>query len=215
MTKRTTVDLTESAQLIKEQLVKAFGLKNILSAGLLLLNKLTTLDVSRVVSEVNEDLVEFDPYVDRWKLFKVSQFLTEATHYIDHGNWDKAKDFMLRADKEIGELETPIVSLWYVDTFKPLEQKLKQLISISTDAGEDNKQLLCDLQQLLDAEQTAAAGGHSGNYVVILSPEEQELVNRFRSDRAKEQEAAALVAGGPPAPARDKRQKPGHKHKAG
>ena len=54
----TTVVLTEKAQVIKEDLAPVFGLKNILSAGLLLLGKLTATEQKSAIAEANSSLEE-------------------------------------------------------------------------------------------------------------------------------------------------------------
>ena len=51
----TTVVLTEKAQEIKEDLAPIFGLKNILSAGLVLLSKLTAEQKQNSIAEANGD----------------------------------------------------------------------------------------------------------------------------------------------------------------
>jgi len=53
MTKKTTVDLTDKAQDVKDLLSPVYGLKNILSAGLIALNKLSAEERERVIVEVN------------------------------------------------------------------------------------------------------------------------------------------------------------------
>ena len=55
--KQTTVNLTKEAQIIKEDLAPVYGLKNILSAGLILFNKLSHADQKSLIREVsvNED----------------------------------------------------------------------------------------------------------------------------------------------------------------
>jgi len=49
----TTVRLTEKAQLIKEDLAPIFGLKNILSAGLLLIGRLSAEQKQALIKEAN------------------------------------------------------------------------------------------------------------------------------------------------------------------
>lgn len=49
----TTVHLTATARAIKEQMVPIFGLKNILSAGLVLFYRLTSDEQKRVIAEAN------------------------------------------------------------------------------------------------------------------------------------------------------------------
>ena len=51
----TTVVLSEKAQKVKEDLAPIFGLKNILSAGLLLLSKLTAEQKQSTIAEANGD----------------------------------------------------------------------------------------------------------------------------------------------------------------
>ncbi len=51
--KQTTVVLNEVVQEIKSELAPIYGLKNILSAGLLLFNRLSDGDQKKVVAEVN------------------------------------------------------------------------------------------------------------------------------------------------------------------
>lgn len=52
----TTVRLTEKAQFIKEDLAPVFGLKNILSAGLLVFGKLTTIEQKVMIQRANGSL---------------------------------------------------------------------------------------------------------------------------------------------------------------
>jgi len=52
----TTVRLTEKAQVIKEDLAPIFGLKNILSAGLILFGKLTDTEQKITINEANSSL---------------------------------------------------------------------------------------------------------------------------------------------------------------
>lgn len=49
----TTVVLTEKAQIIKEDLAPVFGLKNILSAGLLLFGRLKSDEQKSTIAEAN------------------------------------------------------------------------------------------------------------------------------------------------------------------
>jgi len=58
--KHTTVVLTEKAQFIKEDLAPVFGLKNILSAGLLVFGKLTTTEQKMIIKQANGSL-EMEP----------------------------------------------------------------------------------------------------------------------------------------------------------
>ncbi len=51
--KQTAVNLTESVQRIKDELSPIYGLKNILSAGLLLFSRLSDSEQKRIVAEVN------------------------------------------------------------------------------------------------------------------------------------------------------------------
>lgn len=51
--KQTTVNLTEVAQVIKDDLAPVFGLKNILSAGLILFDKLTDKEQKQIVKYAN------------------------------------------------------------------------------------------------------------------------------------------------------------------
>ena len=59
--KLTTVDLTERAEKIKEQLRPIYGIKNILSAGLVLLAKLPVAERESAIADANglsaEDIV--------------------------------------------------------------------------------------------------------------------------------------------------------------
>ena len=56
--KHTTVNLTEKAQLIKDDLAPIYGLKNILSAGLILFGKLTDTEQKLAINEANSSLEE-------------------------------------------------------------------------------------------------------------------------------------------------------------
>lgn len=53
--KQTTVNLTEKAQAVKEDLAPVFGLKNILSAGLILLDKLSAQQQKSTIAEANDE----------------------------------------------------------------------------------------------------------------------------------------------------------------
>ena len=50
---QTTVNLTEKSQAIKEDLAPIFGLKNILSAGLVLLGRLSAEQKQAIIAEAN------------------------------------------------------------------------------------------------------------------------------------------------------------------
>lgn len=50
---QTTVNLTEKAQLIKVDLAPLFGLKNILSAGLILMDRLSADEQKAIIAEAN------------------------------------------------------------------------------------------------------------------------------------------------------------------
>ena len=52
--KQTTVNLLASAQIVKEDLAPVYGLKNILSAGLILFGRLTDTEQKRLLKTVNE-----------------------------------------------------------------------------------------------------------------------------------------------------------------
>ncbi len=52
--KHTTVNLTENSQLIKTELAPVFGLKNILSAGLILFGRLSSDDQKKIIAEANK-----------------------------------------------------------------------------------------------------------------------------------------------------------------
>lgn len=54
----TTVVLTEKAQMIKEDLAPIFGLKNILSAGLVLIGKLSAEKKQEIITEANGDILK-------------------------------------------------------------------------------------------------------------------------------------------------------------
>ena len=58
---KTTVDLTEIAQSIKKGLMPIFGLKNVLSAGLLLFSKLSAEQQKHAIAEANGLQVESEP----------------------------------------------------------------------------------------------------------------------------------------------------------
>jgi len=58
----TTVRLSEKAQQIKEELAPVFGLKNILSAGLVLFNKLNAERQKDIIKEANS--IEPESVVD-------------------------------------------------------------------------------------------------------------------------------------------------------
>ena len=51
--KHTTVVLNESVQEIKDELSPIYGLKNILSAGLLLFSRLSDSEQKKIIAEVN------------------------------------------------------------------------------------------------------------------------------------------------------------------
>jgi hypothetical protein len=75
--KQTTVNLSKKALEIKIDLAPIFGLKNILSAGLVLLNKLSTEDQKRVIEEakglsIEEPLqISTDESVFRERVLKI------------------------------------------------------------------------------------------------------------------------------------------------
>lgn len=52
--KHTTVNLSENAQLIKDDLAPVFGLKNILSAGLILFGKLSSDEQKKIIAQANK-----------------------------------------------------------------------------------------------------------------------------------------------------------------
>lgn len=54
--KHTTVILTEKAQFIKDDLAPIFGLKNIISAGLILFGKLTDANQKEIINEANDNV---------------------------------------------------------------------------------------------------------------------------------------------------------------
>ncbi|MDD5328046.1 MAG: hypothetical protein PHY02_09595 [Phycisphaerae bacterium] len=51
----TTVVLNSDLQKIKNELASVYGLKNVLSAGLLLFSRLSAEDRQRIIAEVNSD----------------------------------------------------------------------------------------------------------------------------------------------------------------
>jgi len=53
--KQTTVNLNERAQTIKEDLAPVFGLKNILSAGLILFGRLNSDDQKKAIKDANSN----------------------------------------------------------------------------------------------------------------------------------------------------------------
>jgi hypothetical protein len=57
---RTTVDLAESAEKIRQKLAPIYGVGNILSAGLLLLDRLSSDEQKAIIAEVN-GIVPDDP----------------------------------------------------------------------------------------------------------------------------------------------------------
>ena len=59
--KQTTVNLTQKAQAIKEELAPIFGLKNILSGGLLLFSKLTAEQQKSIIAEANGEKSQKKP----------------------------------------------------------------------------------------------------------------------------------------------------------
>ncbi len=56
MDEPTTVRLTGSAQIIKQDLANIYGLKNILSAGLILFGKLSSKEREQAIKEANGNL---------------------------------------------------------------------------------------------------------------------------------------------------------------
>lgn len=54
MRKPTTVNLTDRAQPLKEELAPIFGLRNVLSGGLLLFSRLSAAEQRRIIAEVND-----------------------------------------------------------------------------------------------------------------------------------------------------------------
>jgi hypothetical protein len=62
---QTTVNLTCKAQTIKDDLAPIFGLKNILSAGLLLFNKLSSDEQKQLIDNAhdeNKSVIEIKPH---------------------------------------------------------------------------------------------------------------------------------------------------------
>jgi hypothetical protein len=55
MPKHTTVILPQDLQKLKNELSGIYGLKNIISAGLLLFSRLSSDDQKKVISEINTD----------------------------------------------------------------------------------------------------------------------------------------------------------------
>jgi len=55
---QTTVNLTEKAQTIKDDLAPVFGLKNILSAGLILFSRLSAEQKMQVIKDANGNELE-------------------------------------------------------------------------------------------------------------------------------------------------------------
>jgi len=79
--KQTTVVLTEKSQVIKEDLAPIFGLKNILSAGLLLFGSLTAIEQKLFIELANKSLAEEssqNPDKEQEFRRRILKILTEA-----------------------------------------------------------------------------------------------------------------------------------------
>jgi len=75
-TQHTTVILTKSSQEIKEDLAPIFGLKNILSAGLILFGKLSDKEQKHAIAEANKALTE-ESSGDKTSLQQMIQMIKE------------------------------------------------------------------------------------------------------------------------------------------
>ena len=77
--KHTTVILTDLAQEIKEDLAPIFGLKNILSAGLILMSRLSAEEKQTLIGEANG--VEYNDPEEKIRKLKQLLSLVEGSEY--------------------------------------------------------------------------------------------------------------------------------------
>jgi len=123
----TTVRLTEKAQAIKDDLATIFGLKNILSAGLILFSRLSAEEKQSIIADANgietEDPAEHAAYIARWcikayqglsnKNFAVSLNFPslDARYLLSDKKINEVNAIMeaeKKADAEFGQLKNPV-----------------------------------------------------------------------------------------------------------
>lgn len=97
--KHTTVNLTKKAQVVKEDLAPVFGLKNILSAGLLLFGSLTADEQKTIIAKANGASTEKQ---QKMKLDSLHARLFQLDCDLDDVDISKDKKQVksLRAEKE-------------------------------------------------------------------------------------------------------------------
>lgn len=119
MAKRTTVDLTNLAQDILSKLKPVFGIKNTLSAGLILLNKLSFEDLTKIIAETTSENFsdEYDPYRLHHDILNIKQKIKDE------------KDVLLSGHGVQPGAEELIYSLW--DIVKTLEKKTQSPYSVN------------------------------------------------------------------------------------
>ena len=155
---QTTVVLTSEAEPIREKLAPMFGLKNVVSAGLVALNKLSRADLMRIVAEAMgrpDSRVAF--YADREKLFELKQLL-------DHE----------RMNPQLGEGEKALFDdLLGIIGFPEAVDR-----SWSEDKGSNRSLMQDDLGPFFDVVGEMLEADRSG--VRVLSKEQQKAAKSFR-----------------------------------
>lgn len=130
MAKKTTVDLTERARMIKDRLMEYTGLRNILSAGLVALNGMGNDDIARLIAAAQGLSSQIDIYEDRKKLIKIRSILEKCytqTFGLDVGEEETRAIFDI-----LSTVQNPTRSSWYVDiTSAALRPKVEVIVSPS------------------------------------------------------------------------------------
>ena len=133
-----------------------FSLRNMLSSGLVALNKLSPEDQHRLIAEANDKPVpELDFYSDRKKLIQLKDLISECLSCADQCAVD-FREFAKEAQNIIGTPEAPAVSIWAV--------KPKTVPS-------DNGLKIREINDIVSK--------HSAR-IKVLSPEESALVQQLR-----------------------------------
>ena len=115
MSKRTTVELSSYANSIKDSFMPVFGLRNILSAGVVAFNKLSSNDQNNLIAEANDKpSPDLDFYSDRKKLIQLKELILECLSGADQCAVD-FREFANEAQNIIGAPEAPAVSIWAVN----------------------------------------------------------------------------------------------------
>lgn len=128
MAKKTTVELTEFVESIKDCLVSLFGLKNILSAGIIILDKLTDEDLNKAIFEANGKSVRLDLYEDRKKLVKIREII--ESHPTQTGGADIPPADCRKLLDLIGNIQPPTESSWHLPS-RSVNPKVEVLVTPS------------------------------------------------------------------------------------